>query len=235
MLGKYNHGKSTLLNALVGSDHFKVADKRETVAISEYEHDGVVWVDTPGLDADPTKIDDRQAQNAALQIADFLFLVHQVTAGELDRHEIKAFRKLARQDRNYRKKMALVLTQVDQFEAGEVSRVERQCQAQLQDHLDLRELDIMSVSVVRYQNRNPELRKRSGMDCVLAKVEQVRADVSALRRREWFRLTSTVRNDLAERQQAIQSELNAARYRRDNHSSRLHSVVTKFVRQLREG
>ena len=51
--GKYNHGKSMLLNALVGTDHFKVADKRETMARSEYEHDGVVWVDTPGLAADP--------------------------------------------------------------------------------------------------------------------------------------------------------------------------------------
>ena len=33
--GKYNHGKSSLLNVLVNQDIFKVADIRETVEIKE--------------------------------------------------------------------------------------------------------------------------------------------------------------------------------------------------------
>ena len=233
VLGKYNHGKSTLLNALVGTDHFNVADKRETVAISEHNHAGVVWVDTPGLDVDPTETDDRQAQKAAFQIADFLFLVHQVTAGELDRYEISAFMELAKQDRNYRQKMALVLTQIDQLDQAGVSEVERKCRAQLRDNMDLRELDTMSVSAVRY--RNPRLRGISGMDDVFAKVERLKAATSALRRREWSRLTNKIKIELKEKQQDIQSELTAARYRFDSIQQRLQAAVTMLVQELSEG
>ncbi|MEV9247698.1 GTPase, partial [Klebsiella pneumoniae] len=35
VVGKYNHGKSRLLNELMGRDVFAVADRRETVTLSE--------------------------------------------------------------------------------------------------------------------------------------------------------------------------------------------------------
>ena len=232
VLGKYNHGKSMLLNALVGTDHFKVSDKRETVAISEYEHDGVVWVDTPGLDADPAEIDDRRARKAAFEIADFVFLVHQVVDGELDSHEIHAFRALANQDSNFRKKMALVLTKIDDLEPAEVREVEKKCRKDLQDYFDLRELDIMPVSAVRHQN--PKLRRLSGMCDVFAKVERLKADTAALRRGEWRRLTNGVLNKLTDKQNGTQSELAAARHGLTETQRRLRCAATKFVEQLRE-
>ena len=36
VFGKYNHGKSTLLNALVGLEIFKASDRRETQANQEF-------------------------------------------------------------------------------------------------------------------------------------------------------------------------------------------------------
>lgn len=230
VLGKYNHGKSALLNALVGIDHFKVADKRQTLAISEYEHDGVVWVDTPGLDADPTESDDREARKAAFEIADFLFLVHQVTAGELDKYEISAYMQLANQDRNCRQKMALVLTKIDDADPAEVSKVENECRAQLQNNLELRELDIMSVSAVRY--RNPDLRGQSGMDDVFAEVERLKADTAARRRREWSRLTDRVLIELREKRNDIQGEIREEKHRLDDIERRLESAATTLVGQL---
>ena len=221
VVGKYNHGKSMLLNALVGTDHFKVSDKRETVATSKHEHDGVVWIDTPGLDADPAETDDRRARKAAVEIADFRFVVHQVRDGDLDRHEIDEFRALAKQDWNYRKKMALVLTKIDDLDPAEVCVVEKRCRKQLQDYFDLRELDIMSVSAVRYQN--PKLRRLSGMDDVFAKVERLRADIAALRRREWSRLTDGVVMKLREKRRDTQSELEAARRRLEDITRQLQS------------
>ena len=233
VLGKYNHGKSMLLNALVGTTYFKVADRRETIEISEYEHDGVVWVDTPGLDADPTAKDDQQAQKVALEVADLLFLVHQVTVGELDRYEIKAFMELAKQDRNYRKKMALVLTKIDQLEPAAVGEVERRCRAQLQDEIDLRELDVISVSAVRHHN--PRLRRMSGMEDVFARVERLKAATPDLRRREWSRLVSKVQIELKEKQQEIESEVTAGSFHFDKLNQRLRSDVTTLVRMLGEG
>ena len=231
-LGKYNHGKSRLLNALAGTDHFKVADKRETVAIAEYEHDGVIWVDTPGLDSDPLGIDDREAWKAAFEIADYKFLVHAVTDGELDRYEIAAFTQLAKQDRNYRRKMALVLTKIDQDDPAKVSTVEKQCRAQLHESVDLRELDIMPVSAVRQQNS--QLRSVSGMDCVVARVEWWKANIRALRCREWSRLTDGVLIELTEKQSDVQRELTTTGYRSDDIQKRLRSAATALVGKLRE-
>lgn len=232
VMGKYNHGKSRLLNALVGIDHFKVADKRETVAISEYEHGGVVWIDTPGLDVDPKAIDDRQAWTVAFEIADFLLLVHRVDEGDLDRSEINAFTNLAKQDKNYRQKIALVFTQIDQSESADLCAVEERCRAQLQDNVDLRELATMSVSAACYAN--PKLRRLSGMEAVFAKVEKWKADKSGLRQREWSRLTDKVLIELTEKKRDVESELKAAKGRLGTVQGRLERAVNDLVKELQE-
>ena len=232
VLGKYNHGKSSLLNALVGTKHFRVSDKRETVAISKSEHNGVVWIDTPGLDADPVKGDDQKAHKIALEIADCLFLVHAVTEGELDRSEISKFMELGRQDTNYRQKMALVLTKIDQHEPAEVAAVENKCRAQLQDTVDLRELDVLPVSVVRHGKSR--LRSLSGMDKMFARVEQLTAETPALRRREWFRLTGNVLYILSGKLRDDRSELTTARYRLSRVRQELRSDVAKLCELVGE-
>jgi hypothetical protein len=40
---------------------FSVADRRETVALAECLHEGVCWLDAPGLDADVHTEDDDHA------------------------------------------------------------------------------------------------------------------------------------------------------------------------------
>jgi GTP-binding protein EngB required for normal cell division len=64
VVGKYNHGKSSLLNELLGQQAFAVSDKRETVALAHSVHEGVRWLDAPGLDADVGSEDDRHAFEA---------------------------------------------------------------------------------------------------------------------------------------------------------------------------
>ena len=233
VFGNHNHGKSRLLNALVGNDHFKVADKRETIAVSEHKCNGVVWVDTPGLDADPTRNDDRVAWKAAFQMADFLFLVHAVTEGELDLYEIRMFMELAKQDRNYRQKMALVLTKIDQREPTDAANVEKHCRAQLRARMDLRELDVMAASAVRYGN--PKLRKMSGMDNIFARVEQVKAGSAVLKSREWARVTNKLMVELSDRHNDLQSEWAAAGHSVSDIQRRLQSAATELVGTLREG
>ncbi len=69
VIGKYNHGKSRLLNELMGSDVFSVADRRETVSLAEHVHQDVRWLDAPGLDADVGMADDGRAQSPLRQPA----------------------------------------------------------------------------------------------------------------------------------------------------------------------
>ena len=67
VIGKYNHGKSSLLNALVECEKFSVSDARETTVLSDFEYQGVRWLDTPGLDADVARNDDEVAMTGAWQ------------------------------------------------------------------------------------------------------------------------------------------------------------------------
>ena len=69
VVGKYNHGKSRLLNELINEDVFKVADKRETTQLSDYLYNQVRWLDAPGLDADVHHTDDEFAKIAIWQHA----------------------------------------------------------------------------------------------------------------------------------------------------------------------
>lgn len=187
VFGKYNHGKSTLLNAICGKEIFKAADKRETTIIQEHSHNGVIWVDTPGLDADTHSEDDGKAMDVAFEIADFIFLVHNIKSGELDKYEMDVYRKLMRQDKNYRKKLFLVLTQIDQL-AGEddQQRVFNKIEEQIP------ELELFPVSSVRYMRGIKENKDKfvelSGMNKLLEHIQTLKYELQLLRKQEIKRL-----------------------------------------------
>ncbi len=93
-MGLYNHGKSTLLNALINDyeqETFKTADVRETTANKEIEQENFIFVDTPGLNA--TKNDDKRVMDA-IKESDINLFVHSVTTGELTEKEMDFFHKV---------------------------------------------------------------------------------------------------------------------------------------------
>lgn len=120
VIGKYNHGKSRLLNELIGHDLFAVADRRETIALSEHIHQSehlqqaVCWLDAPGLDADVVGEDDRLAQHALWCKSDIRLFVHSVKEGELDGAEHPLLQQLDLDAQRSQRQTLLVLTQIDQ-------------------------------------------------------------------------------------------------------------------------
>lgn len=115
VIGKYNHGKSRLLNELIGEDIFSVADKRETTILSEHLQQHVRWLDAPGLDADVAAVDDQYAQDAIWNKADIRLFVHSVREGEFDSHELHLFQQLDHDASKTQRQTVLVLTQIDQI------------------------------------------------------------------------------------------------------------------------
>jgi GTP-binding protein EngB required for normal cell division len=194
--GKYNHGKSSLLNALVGEEIFNVADKRETLNVSEFECDGIVWIDTPGLDAAPKGEDDRKAHEAARLKADILCLVHSADAGELDSSEVELFKSLIRRDNNYRQKILLVLTNTDRKEVEEVEQILTLIRSEFPD------LTILGTAAKHYnqwvRDGKTALVKRSGIAEVKSYLEQLKAGVGELRRKEALRLVRNARLELSD-------------------------------------
>lgn len=225
VFGKYNHGKSTLLNALIGQDVFKAADKRETLEVSEFESDGVIWIDTPGLDADVHGEDDRKAKDAAFSKADLLCLVHNVKAGELDNNEMSVYRTLMAQCRNYKAKIIVVLTQIDQLDPESLKQVQAVISQQLPD------VTMLSVSSVRYSKGVSEgkskLVEHSNFDALKEYIQVRVAEVDQQRRKEAKDIVRKTRAELVELSGHLQAEKAKA-------ASDVKAYVKKFKKDLAE-
>lgn len=74
--GVYNAGKSTLLNALLGSEQAAMADRPETAEIKGYDWRGYTLLDTPGIDA---PIEHEAVTESSLNRSDVILFV--VAAG----------------------------------------------------------------------------------------------------------------------------------------------------------
>ena len=230
VFGKYNHGKSTLLNALIGKEIFKTADKRETIKNAEYTHNDVIWVDTPGLDADVHGKDDKEAMKGAFEIADILYLVHSVKAGELDKYEMKVYRELMKQDKNYSKKMFLILTQIDQLQTEQLDQVKKQIKKQLP------ELTMVCISAQRYSRgineSKPKFVELSAMDSLLTLVSGHLSQLNILRKQECKRLVSKIRIELNEWSEFLQKELDKAKFESENQQKQFQYDSFSFIQNI---
>lgn len=91
--GRMNHGKSSLLNSLIGDNIFKVQDIRETSTNSRYElYEDVLLVDTPGLDAN---INDDAIANVAYESSITILFVHNYNVGDFHKGELEALKRIA--------------------------------------------------------------------------------------------------------------------------------------------
>lgn len=225
VFGKYNHGKSTLLNALVGKEVFKASDRRETRENQEFAHRGVVWIDTPGLDADVNGADDRRARQGAFELADYLLLVHNIKTGELDRYELDLYRRMVEQHQS--KRVFLVLSQIDQLQPDEGDRVYQRIKRQLPD------ITVIQVSALRYQRGIHERRERfvelSGMPDLLALTGQLKSGLQASRQREQTDLQSKIGRRLQQRIGELQTGLAQRREEREQRRQKFASAVDQAL------
>ena len=91
--GRMNHGKSSLLNSLIGDNIFKVQDIRETTTNSRYElFEDILLVDTPGLDAN---INDDTIANVAYESSNIILFVHNYNVGDFHKGELEALKRIA--------------------------------------------------------------------------------------------------------------------------------------------
>lgn len=87
VLGLYNHGKSTLLNQLIGdyeNKTFSVSDTRETRKEKILKKDNIIYIDTPGLNAEDC---DTTEALENIDSYDIYLYVHKITTGSLQNNE----------------------------------------------------------------------------------------------------------------------------------------------------
>jgi GTPase Era involved in 16S rRNA processing len=99
-MGLYNHGKSSLLNALLKDfEHktFKTADVRETAQNKKVKHGDITFVDTPGLNA--KDFDDKRVMDAVKE-SDINLFVHNVSTGEFAKKEMEFLQTIKKHWKN---------------------------------------------------------------------------------------------------------------------------------------
>lgn len=94
--GVYNSGKSSLLNSLTGhveAEYFPTRDVPETKVAKQLEHQGICYIDTPGLDVDEH---DTAVANSGAFKADIIIFVHRLSAGPIQQPDLTAMAHLAK-------------------------------------------------------------------------------------------------------------------------------------------
>ncbi|SPB15550.1 GTPase Era [Caballeronia novacaledonica] len=230
VIGKYNHGKSRLLNELIGQNTFAVADKRETVKLSDSVHRGVRWLDAPGLDADVGTEDDRHALHAAWLHADIRLFVHAAKEGELDAKELALLAELCADGERSKRQTLFVLSQVDQLaDDAELQKVSHAIGAQRRD------IALNAVSSTRYRKGLDEGKKlmleKSGMPSLRATIDAALARVPEARTHETALLFDETREELAQRllahERLLDESRETQRRQRVNFDRGLQRVIDK--------
>lgn len=169
-MGLYNHGKSSLLNALIkdfDEETFKTADVRETITNKSFEYGKINYIDTPGLNAE--EYDDKRVYDAVKE-SDINIFVHTITTGEFVEKEIEFLNKIKDNWGNpldFINRTIFVLSKVDNIEDEKDIDLEiDKMKEQINEIFNIKPL-IISVSALRYKKGNIEnkniLIKRSNL------------------------------------------------------------------------
>lgn len=142
VFGRVSTGKSALGNALLGRDAFRVGvlhgttTDAEQFRLDEAQHDGLVLIDTPGIN----ELEGEAREQLAFEVAEVSDLVVFVCDGDLTREELDALKALAATQRP----LLLALNKADRYGNDEL--------ADLLQHLRLRvaglvrEEDVLAVA-----------------------------------------------------------------------------------------
>ncbi|RDU67455.1 hypothetical protein CQA53_00020 [Helicobacter didelphidarum] len=154
-IGIYNHGKSTLLNALVNSlddSIFATSDKRETTESKAYQYGDILWTDTPGLNA--TKGDDNVTMKEVRKSHLNLF-AHNLSTGGLNQQERKFLQEIARiwdNPKQFLDNTIFVLNNFGGQDENAIKDVEREITSQIQTIFGAEaKVDMLVVSAKNYQ------------------------------------------------------------------------------------
>ncbi len=222
VFGRVSTGKSALGNALLGREAFRVGvlhgttTDAEQISLDEAQHDGLVLIDTPGIN----ELDGEAREQLAFEVAEVSDLVIFVCDGDLTREELDALKTLAATQRP----LLLALNKADRYGSEEL--------ADLLQHLRLRvaglvrEEDVLAVAAHPTPERLIELDARSHEQVR----EQPRAPVVAALRERLLTIAAREGKTLS----AINAGLHAGRLT-DQVSTRIAQtrrvVAAKLIRQ----
>ena len=154
-LGLLNHGKSSLLNALVDdskNETFKVSDGRETRKNKEVNFSDFSYVDTPGLNADN---EDNSMALEAIKVSDINLFCHNPNTGGLNQAEKYFLEYISTNWENPAKFLnstIFVFTNMDKIDAQNLELVKAEITNQIERIFSSNDFKIISVSSKYYKD-----------------------------------------------------------------------------------
>lgn len=154
-LGLLNHGKSSLLNALVDdskNETFKVSDGRETRKNKEVNFSDFSYVDTPGLNADN---EDNSMALEAIKVSDMNLFCHNPNTGGLNQAEKYFLEYISTNWENPAKFLnstIFVFTNMDKIDAQNLELVKAEITNQIERIFSSNDFKIISVSSKYYKD-----------------------------------------------------------------------------------
>jgi len=212
--GLMNAGKSFLMNMLtehVQQEYFKTNDLRETVENKRCVSRQCVYLDTPGLDANDE--DDAHAQSGAHE-GDIVMFVHQ-PQGELEKVEVAFLRKLgASLGEHASSNIVVVLSKIEKETPEKIAQIEARIGQQCAEVLGFTP-PVFRVSGKLYQDgilrQKDTMVAASGIDALLAHVQQAVADVRAVRAEKSRLAIDAMLKDVEQAQRALRRDRNSVR------------------------
>ena len=210
-VGLYNHGKSTLLNAIVGDfecSTFKTADTRETSSIKRIKRNDLFFVDTPGLNA--REYDDKLTIKATNE-SDINLFIHNVTTGELDKNEIDFLYKM-NNNQTFIDKTIFVLSRIDNIDnQQDIDKTNNKIFQQIEKIFNYH-ATIVTVSAKNYLKGNREnkklLIKNSNIVTLKEKIESFSKRLKSNRKEDFEKHCSLLLDKLSSKIQQNKLESN---------------------------
>lgn len=197
-IGMQNAGKSTLLDALIGDYDkkiFPVSDIRETSTVKEFEYNGILYVDTPGLGYDEK--DDKVVYDFIIN-SDINLFVHN-TEGELIKTEVDFLKKIQENWENvedFINKTIFVISRKDYVEVSDLKRLEERISKQIEDIFNIG-AKIVSVSSKDYiegkQEDEEELIESSNIYLLEKEIKKIDLDLNARKYKLKFEMDKLIK------------------------------------------
>ena len=157
VIGLYNHGKSTLLNALIDDVElktFKTADKRETTQNKKVQQDNIIYIDTPGLNAN--EYDDKRALDVVKE-TDIVIFTHNANSGELNQKEVDFLYMINKHWKNpieFLDRTIFVLTRADEaLDEKDIFKTKDKICSQIEKIFNTNQsINILNISAKDYLN-----------------------------------------------------------------------------------
>ena len=219
--GRMNHGKSSLINALVDKENLLATDDIRTTVKQEAVDfkDGIKFVDTPGLNA---KNEDDEIAFDAYKKADMILFVHSPRIGELHRNELESINLIAglfpsKQD--FWNRFCLIFSFKEELEDADYEQIKDKSLSDLKNYCDGEGFPVFRVSSSIYwagvKNKSEDLIAYSGIvelrEYLVAKAEELSKESALLRETKLAALKEEATGVLKKLRKNYEEKYNAKR------------------------